>query len=316
MTPSLTTGRISLAQSFRSRQKMIVSYEKDIDVALERAREARKRLEADPLRAQAAASYAKRHDARSAWSDGIVASIVAADVALQRAEIALWARVAKDNYVVEPVEDWVLAVLGDEVELFERRLGRDAFVEKAFGTPAEYFVEGVVRRLRLDTAASPELHALGDLVDDFRRWRIRMNAFIDPNRRAMATELDLLRDWKERLDPRAPGLADALGRGEMMKRYSRDVQEARSAASNKKRGRRAGSLDESLVMFRQGLIGAFANAGYGKPSDLDMAQLSIFRGFETGHVDDVRERWKQRRKERPLKAPPKTPHGGSKTANP
>lgn len=226
------------------------------------------------------------------------------------------ARVAKGKYVVEPVEDWVLAVLGDEVELLDRRLGRDALLEKAFGTPPEYFVEEVVRRLRIDTSASPELRALGDLADDFRRLRIRMNAFIDPDRRSIAADLDLLRHWKERLDPRSPGSIDALGRGEMMKRYSRDVQQARSAASNKKRGRRVGSIDESLLMFRQGVIGVFANCGYGEPSDLDVAQIAIVRGFETGDVDDVRERWKQRRKEKPVKAPRKTHRGGSKTAHP
>lgn len=295
---------------------MVVSPEKDIDVALERARDARKKLEADPSRAAAAQSYAKRHRGRSAWNDGIVATIVAADVALQRAQLALWARVTTGNYVVEPVAEWVLAAIGDEVEFLLSKLGRDALLEKAFGKPPEYFIEEIVRRLHIDATTSPKMRGLADLADDFRRMRDRMKAFIDPDGRSTGADLDLLRDWKERLDPRAPGLSDALGRGEMMKRYLREVQQARSAASHKKRGRRVGSIDESLVMFRQGVIGVFAKFGYGKPSDLDAAQIAIVRGFETGDVEDVRERWKQRRKEKPVKGRRKTHRGGSKTADP
>lgn len=294
---------------------MIVSPENDIDVALERAREARRRFEADPPRAEAAKAYGRRRG-RSAWNDGIFATLAAADVALQRAQIALWARVAKGKYVVEPVEDWVLAVLGDEVELLDRMLGRDALLEKAFGKPPEYFIEEVGRRLRFDTSVSPELRALGDLVEDFRRMRIRMNAFIDPDRRSTAADLDLLRQWKEGVDPRSPGLVDALGRREMMTRYWRDVREARSAASNKKRGRRVGSIDESLVMFRQGLVGFFAQSRYGRPSDLDAAQIAVVRGFETGDVDDVRARWKQRRRPKPVKETRTKRHGGGQTVHP
>lgn len=312
----MTTGAITLARGGHVRQNSMVRHEQDLDAALERARDARKRLEADPRRAEAAASYANRHGGRSAWNDGIVATIVAADVALQRAEIALWASAAKGKYVVAPVEEWVLAAIGDEVEFLLGKLGRDELLEKAFGKPAEYFIEEIVRRLRIDAAASPELRALADLAADFRRLRIRMNAFIDPDRSSIGADLDLLRDWNARLDPRSPGLMDALGLGEMMKRYLRHVQDARTAASNKKRGRRVGSIDESLVMFRQGVIGVFAKSGYGEPSDLDAAQIAIVRGFETGDVDDVRERWKQRRKEKPVKHPRKTHRGGSKTADP
>lgn len=274
---------------------MMVRHEKDLDAALERARDARKRLEADPSRAEAAASYAKRHGGRSAWSDGMVAAIVAADVALQRAELAQWARVTKGNYAVDPVEGWVLAAIGDEAELLLGKLGRDAFLEKASGTPPEYFIEEIVRRLRIDATASPELRALGDLAEDFRRFRIRMKAFVDPDRRSIAADLDLLRDWKKRRDPRSPGLIDILGRGEMMKGYWGHVRDARTGASDKKRGRRVGSIDESLFMFGQGLIGVFAKSGYGEPSDLDAAEIAIVRGFDTGDIENVSERWKQRR---------------------
>ena len=309
----MTTGAITLARGGHVRQNMMVRHEKDIDVALERARDARKKLEADPRRAEAAQSYAKRHRDRSAWNDGIFATLAAASVALQRAEIALWGRVAKGIYVIEPVEEWVLAAIGDEVELLDRALGRDALLEKAFGTPPEYFVEGVVRHHRIDTAASPELRALGDLADDFRRFRIRMKAFVDPDRRSIGADLALLRDWKGRLDLRSPGLSDALGRGEMMKRYLRDVQQARSAASRKKRGRRVGSIDESIVMFRQGLVVVFAERGDRKPSDLDAAEIAIVRGFETGGVAAVRERWKKRRPDKPVKDRRKKRPRGSKT---